>query len=382
MTELLTESFCERCGTRFELGSLEPMTRSQKTRGLVSGLRSFIMSTDSLSDSINDAMRAEEEQIAARQVEAFQEAFNFCLDCRRYTCVSCWNDDAGRCRSCVPVPGLDDLAGYDQRVARPAFLGEPVEPVDTTPLLTSAEEPTWPTEPGVTPPQAWPEEDAGVVLAAAEAEEVVIETPDLEIDAEPIAVAAEANMPVEEPAGEPIAAAAEAEPGAEERPALPPPTVVPGFAAAEPEAVLAADASIEPAVPEPEPEPLLPPAAGPKRDLRDTFVRGPLVPRPAGREPAPETLAARQSQLDILGIDDPGEGTVSIGQRDALPYRSSGAGSAPNSAALAAIWDASSRYLEAGAQRASLTACGSCGLTVSSTARFCRRCGAPQTLSA
>jgi hypothetical protein len=280
------------------------------------------------------------------------------------------------------VPGLDDLAGYDQRVAGPAFLGEPVEPVDTTPLLTSAEEPTWPTEPGVTPPQAWPEEDAGVVLAAAEAEEVVIETPDLETDAEPIAAAAEANMPVEEPAGEPIAAAAEAEPGAEERPALPPPTAVPGFAAAKPEAVLAADASIEPAVPEPEPEPLLPPAAGPKRDLRDTFVRGPLVPRPAGREPAPETLAARQSQLDILGIDDPGEGTVSIGQRDALPYRSSGAGSAPNSAALAAIWDASSRYLEAGAQRASLTACGSCGLTVSSTARFCRRCGAPQTLSA
>jgi hypothetical protein len=170
----------------------------------------------------------------------------------------------------------------------------------------------------------------------------------------------------------------------------PEPSVVPGFAAAveqpeieEPEVVLAEETPAEPVVeePEPEPRPLVPPATTPRRDLRDTFIRGPLVPRPPAPE-SPETLAARQSQLDILGIEDPGEGTVPIGQRDALPYRSSGAGSAPNSAALAAIWDASSRYLESGAQRASLTACGSCGLTVSSTARFCRRCGAPQTLSA
>jgi hypothetical protein len=96
----------------------------------------------------------------------------------------------------------------------------------------------------------------------------------------------------------------------------------------------------------------------------------------------PESLAARRLQLDSLGIDDPGEGTVSIGQREALPYRSSGAGSAANSAALAAVWDASTRYLESGAQRASVRPCGACGLTVSATARFCRRCGAPQTLSA
>jgi hypothetical protein len=324
------------------------------------------MSTDSLSDSINDAMRAEEEQMAARQVDAFQEAFNFCFDCRRYTCVSCWNDDAGRCRSCVPVPGLDDLAGYDQRVAGPVFLGGPVEPVDTTPLLTSAEEPAWPSEPGVTPAQAWPEADGGVVPAAGDAEEVVIEAPEREA--------------VEVPLEEPIAAAAEAD----EPIAMPEPFVVPGFATAEPEVVTAEEMPLEPPAPEPasEPEPLIPPPTAPRRDLRDTFARGPVVPRPPSRAPAPETLAARQSQLDILGIDDPGEGAVPIGQRDALPYRSSGAGSAPNSAALAAVWDASSRYLEAGAQRASLTACGACGLTVSSTARFCRRCGAPQTLSA
>ena len=155
---------------------------------------------------------------------------------------------------------------------------------------------------------------------------------------------------------------------------------------AEVEAELEVAAAVEveePVAEAPEPEPAaptpLPTPAAPRRDLRDTFLRGPMVPpRPAAEAP-PEQLAARRSQLDILGIDDPGEGTVSVGEREAMPYRSSGAGS---NAMLAAVWDASTRALEANAQRAALRPCDSCGLTVSSTARFCRRCGAPQTLSA
>ena len=60
------------------------MTTTRKTRGLVTGLRQFIMSTDSLQDSIGDAMRAEEDALAARQIDAFQDTFSFCFDCRRY----------------------------------------------------------------------------------------------------------------------------------------------------------------------------------------------------------------------------------------------------------------------------------------------------------
>ncbi|HEY7452204.1 MAG TPA: hypothetical protein VIA02_06790 [Candidatus Limnocylindria bacterium] len=366
MTELLTESFCERCGNRYEFGSAEPMSRKQKTRGLVTGLRQFIMSTDSLEDSLTDAMRAEEESLAARQIDAFQETFNFCFDCRRYTCLTCWNDDAGRCRSCVPVPGIDDLVAMDQPLANPIF--QPTE-TDEMPLLTTTEEPAWPAEevvppaPPVTaaPALEWPSEDDIVQPVAAEAEPV----------AEPIA----------EPEPE-LEVAAEAEP--EE---LPEPVVVPGFAAeAEPEPEVTEPEVEEPiaaaAEEEPEPAPIEPPTpVAPRRDLRDTFVRGPMVARPAA-EPQPETLAARRSQLDALGIDDPGQGQVPVGQRDALPYRSSGAGSAAGSAALAAVWDASVRALEASSQRAAIRPCGACGLTVSSTARFCRRCGAPQTLSA
>ena len=316
-TEILTESFCERCGTRYEFGTPEPLSTGRKTRGLVSGLRAFIMSTDTLSDSINDAMRAEEETLAAVQIEAFQQAFNFCLDCRRYTCVNCWNDDAGRCRSCVPLVGVDDIAGFDQRIA-----GLPVTaaPADGAALLTSAEALTWPAVDSIAPAEG-----------AIDGELVEVE-PDAVEAAEEIA----------------------------------------------PEQVVAEE-------PEPEVPATTPPAVTtPRRDLRDTFLRGPITPKvAASKEKVPDGLAARRSQLDSLGIDDPGEGTVSVGQRTELPYRSSGAGSAAGgSATLAAVWDASTRALMEGAQRASLRPCGSCGLTVSSTARFCRRCGTPQTLSA
>jgi hypothetical protein len=358
MTELLTESFCERCGTRYDLGSPEPMTTAQKTRGLVSGLRQFIMSQDSLQDSIDDGMKAQEEALAARQIDAFQETFSFCFDCRRYTCTSCWNDDAGRCRSCMPVDGIDDLPGYDQRVGLPALLPEPV---DETPLLTTAEESAWPAAEPLPPALAWPSEDEVAPPVAAESVEVELPAGETVEVPEPIAATAE---PVEvEAVEEPVAAPEPVEPVEEP---------------------IAASVESEP---EPEtPAAPLPPSATPRRELRDTFLRGPIVarPGPTPAEPLPESLAARRSQLDILGIDDPGEGTVSVGQREALPSRSSGAGSAAGAAALAAVWDASTRALEArsGPQRASLRPCGACGLTVSSTARFCRRCGAPQSLSA
>ena len=110
LTETLTETFCERCGTRYEFSAPTRLNPLRKTRGLIGGLKNYLTSQDALGDALDDAMRSEEGALATAQLEAFHEAFNFCIDCRQYTCVSCWNDDAGRCRSCVPVPGTDDLA--------------------------------------------------------------------------------------------------------------------------------------------------------------------------------------------------------------------------------------------------------------------------------
>jgi len=109
MPEALTESFCERCGTRYEFETLTELNPLRKTRGLISGLRNYIMSQDALGDAIGDAMRGEEQRIAATQLEAFHSAFNFCIQCRQYACTNCWNDAAGRCRTCAPIPGKDDL---------------------------------------------------------------------------------------------------------------------------------------------------------------------------------------------------------------------------------------------------------------------------------
>ncbi|HET8777160.1 MAG TPA: hypothetical protein VFN76_05830, partial [Candidatus Limnocylindria bacterium] len=110
MAETLTESFCERCGTRYEFKAPTRLNPLRKTRGLIGGLKNYVMSQDALGDAVGDAMRSEEERLASAQLEAFHESFNFCIDCRQYTCLNCWNDDAGRCRSCAPIPGTDDLA--------------------------------------------------------------------------------------------------------------------------------------------------------------------------------------------------------------------------------------------------------------------------------
>jgi len=110
LAETLTESFCERCGTRYEFQAPTRLNPLRKTRGFIGGLRNYLTSQDALSDAMGDSMRSEEDNLASAQLEAFHESFNFCIDCRQYTCINCWNDDAGRCRSCAPIPGTDDLA--------------------------------------------------------------------------------------------------------------------------------------------------------------------------------------------------------------------------------------------------------------------------------
>ena len=104
MPEALTESFCERCGTRYEFPAPAKLSTLRKTRGLVSGFKNYIMSQDALSDTIEDAMRSEEEMVASHQLEAFHAAFSFCIDCRQYACTNCWNESAGRWMAWVRFP--------------------------------------------------------------------------------------------------------------------------------------------------------------------------------------------------------------------------------------------------------------------------------------
>jgi hypothetical protein len=433
MPEALTESFCERCGTRYDFKAPARLNTLRKTRGLVSGLKNYIMSQDTLTDAVGDAMRSEEEELASFQLEAFHAAFNFCIDCRQYACTNCWNDAAGRCRSCAPIRGKDDLtdrlqAAYlaDHQAMHADAVAAPELAMDDISRQLGVE--------------AWPESD--LLEVGATNGHAAVAWPDETVETEREPMAAEVVAPEPEAEPEPMAAevaAAAANPEPEEfspilgweddaelivrapiEQALPEPETVWVAAelepepewVAEPEAVVAEVApepEPEPVVaevaPEPEPEPVepqAPPAPLPPtqpirivpriRPISETIIRPPSAAPPAPIRPEPArvdegALAARRAQLDILGLDDPGQGTVEP-ERRVLPYRSGGASVHASeirqrmTAGTDALWDASAREVAAARSAVAVQNCGGCGLSLSASARFCRRCGTRQAQSA
>ncbi|HEV8252366.1 MAG TPA: hypothetical protein VGQ66_03210 [Candidatus Limnocylindria bacterium] len=305
----------------------------RKTRGVISGLKNYIMSQDSLSDSVNDAIRSEAEVLASRQLDAFHSSFSFCIDCRQYTCTNCWNDDAGRCQSCKPLERG----------------GRWVQPDVADPLSAN----TWPVTDLVKPQPK---------LRIAGSEPVVEAPPEPVVEPQPMV--AEEPVVVDQPMAAP-AAPVEATPEV----------------AAEPEPVIEIAATIEtpPAVAPPEPTPIRK-----LRPIHETIVQ---TPRPSPRrKPAQiaaddEALAARRAQLDLLGLDDVGQGPVGA-ERRVLPYRSSGSASPVATLAGGAFWDASAREVAGATSQVGVRTCAECELSLSATARFCRRCGHPQSQSA
>jgi ribosomal protein L40E len=448
MPEALTESFCERCGTRYEFAAPTKLNTIRKTRGLISGLKNYIMSQDALGDAVGDAIKSEEEDLASQQLEAFHESFNFCIDCRQYTCTNCWNDDSGRCRTCVPIAGTDDLL---ERFEATFHAQHPELAAAAEADLAQAEVDrhlgmeAWPTEDLASRagnghgPVEWPAGEATVAEAEVEPEpepEPVVAEVEPEPEPEPVVAEVEPEPEPEpvvaevepEPEPEPVVAEVEVEPEPlvpaaaelqieEAYPPLrlvaweedapfalePEPVVAEVEVEPEPEPVVAeveVEPEPEPVVAEvevePEPEPLAP---QPIRPISETIVR---VPRPAAPPPVeqPErvaaqaedpSVAARRAQLDILGLGDQGEGPVGPDRSKVLPYRSSGASvHAGEAAARAAaglpmagsFWEASAREVAGAMSHVGVQSCGNCGLSLSASARFCRRCGTRQARSA
>ena len=455
MPEALTESFCERCGTRYEFSAPTQLSTMRKTRGVISGLKNYIMSQDALSDAVGDAIRSEEESLAAQQLDAFHESFNFCINCRQYTCVNCWNDAAGRCRTCAPIAGTDDLLERFEatfHAQHPELAAAAAEAdLAQADLNRRLGLEAWPTEDvgvaaangnGHAPEAEWPEAESLPTAADLTPEPAIAETepepmvaevepePEpmvAEVEPEPEPVLAEAPReypplqvltwendtrfelePELEPEPEPILAevepepepvVAEVEPEPEPEPILaevePEPEPEPVAAAAEPEPEPVAAA----AEPETEPEPVAPRQPQPIRPISETILQ---IPTPPVQPPAPvdeeriaaqaddPLLAARRAQLDMLGLGDPGQGPLAA-ERKVLPYRSTGASVHPvETAARAAaglpapgaFWEASAKEVAGAMSHVGVQSCGECGLSLSASARFCRRCGTRQARSA
>jgi zinc-ribbon domain len=105
MPEILTESFCERCGTRYTFESVAPRKtrRLGQFKTLSRGVKNWVMSDDSSLDEAMAAARSDQErEVTTQQLDAFHATFNFCMNCRQYTCSNCWNPAEGRCLTCSP----------------------------------------------------------------------------------------------------------------------------------------------------------------------------------------------------------------------------------------------------------------------------------------
>jgi hypothetical protein len=500
MTEILTESFCERCGTRYTFESASPKGARLKGLRVVSrGLRNFVMSDDTSIDEAMAAARNEtDREVTSRQLDAFHKTFNFCMSCRQYTCGNCWNEVEGRCLSCAPTVELapspfpnvetvggfsflrsdavpDDGNGHEEPETTPvepmawptsdlmreeeqaaisfetviaeheAAEAEPVDALARLEALESALEPeTVETEP-VEAVSVEPESEPEPIAAAAEPEPVVAEAePALEAE-EPAPVemddraaaaaaqtadlfrrfrpgqslddaiaayertqvaadalaTADVEVPAAQPEPTPIQAAPEPAthaPAPEPEPiaaAQPPPAPEPQ-PEAEPVAAVAPpqpewapapelDRAAATARPEPEPEPL---AATPEPIAAET--RDDLVPQPTWQVVAPDTPAEPEwpAQPEWPPRPEwpaqpewpsqrPAEGLAFLG-RPAQP-----------TGGIEALWAESAREVAdassvatapdpAGRPAGGVQPCVSCGLSLSASARFCRRCGSRQ----
>ncbi len=353
--------FCERCGTRQETGSARP--------GGSGGAfaRRVLTAVGLPSGAVPDG----------------EHFLRLCLNCRGYTCPVCWNEDVGLCQTCVPLPEVVvELPPVEAGAAPPA---EPLPLTPTEPPITHVHadwvEPT----PSADPLQAshtadWEPRPAVEPALAVEAE------PEPAVEAEPEQAEPEAMA---EPMPEPMPAlAVEPEPEAEPEQAEP-------EAMAEPMPALAVEAEPEPAEPEQaEPEAMAEPMPEPMPALAAEAEPEPAEPE-AMAEPMPEPMPAlaaeaepeaepeqadpkadRAPLLPTLPLLRPIRPRIEfdvppplgfLAAREQHSFRQPAPLSAPPP-------------LPAGLfeQLPTTRPCRGCHLTLSSRARFCRRCGSAQ----
>ena len=438
--ELLTESFCERCGTRYTFESAAPKARRPglgRARVLTRGLKNWVVEDGrSIEAAMADAKRDEERGLASAQLEAFHQTFNFCMDCRQYTCTDCWNQAEGRCLSCAPMPGqLEAEVAAAHAAAQPADMTNGIQPGMAWPTidLTADEVPTAAglDEPGTdmaaaTPyiptnlqPVELPDDEIEMMVGAADAAVVLDATHDAapaveEAEAVEAVVISEPEPPDHgalEAAAAFAAAAALIEPETDHAAAIvgglgPEPTAAAAepdelepVAAAEPEAVsiiAAVQPDVEPEAqpvaavepepvaafePEPvaaaEPEPLAEPA--PVEPVTRTPAPGWTIVAPdVPRTDAPPAPAAWPPQSPVYQPPpaSPAAPAPTPGQpgQPSWPTMPPAAFSVP---AAQAVWEESSLSV-INRPGSGVQACVSCGLPLSATARFCRRCGTRQ----
>lgn len=417
MTEILTELFCERCGTRYTFESARPRARLTGVKVLSRGLRNFVLSDDTSMDEAMAAARSEAEREAtAQQLDAFHKTFNFCMSCRQYTCPNCWNEVEARCLSCAPMALVEPAVAVDELLSlgdatvfvEPAVNGLP-EHVHEGSLAVAAEAVEAPVdEAAAGAPEAEvaaeppvPLVADGEAVAEAEAEAEAVEAAAVAEEAPPIAgdpsdkaKSQTAGFLRRFRPGQSLDAELEAFERERLEPVEPPEPpvetpVAPGAAPAEPVAAGAA-AEIEAAphaVPEPEPEPL---AAATAANVVEQPTWRIIAPDPTGAAAPPHSPPGIGAPSPTVAGQPQGEPQwPARPQWPSSPQPSAGlpflGRPATPQGGIDALWAASNQELVTappvpGRPAASgIQPCVSCGLSLSATARFCRRCGTVQS---
>jgi ribosomal protein L40E len=150
----LTDSYCERCGTRYTFGPSPTKGPSlANARLLAKGLKNFVMTDGTSMDEAMAAARIDAtKDESSRATEEFHRTFNFCMTCRQYACDKCWNDNQGACLSCAPLWDVEPVAPQDHLIIRtPVYrqdLGQSsraYSPADGSPRAADSPAP-WPAE--------------------------------------------------------------------------------------------------------------------------------------------------------------------------------------------------------------------------------------------
>ncbi|MBM4408802.1 MAG: hypothetical protein FJ038_09465 [Chloroflexi bacterium] len=364
MTDLLTESLCERCGTRFTFGEPPRARRLSRLKLLSRGLKGYVLSDGAtLRDALGEAKNEDHRHAVSRQLESFQDAFSFCLSCRQYLCHDCWNGAAGRCVTCAPLesPAADESGPEARpRVDIPTAEAPAAAPVPLREAFTWPEHPSLPPRPlpvssRLAADDPWRDLEVPWSAASATASETLGDVgagPDVEADVEANLAAdadAETDAGVDaaaegSPMGAPIAElpAARVDPGplvafdAFAQPADAPPATETGVgtpladpwrglrwsagdsgseSGSEPERAAAAAAELEP---EPEPESEFEPESAPSvAAMAQLAADAEPAPGPAIEVGPPQSEPVVVAPARTLGL---------LGRLGALRYRAERAG--------------------------------------------------------
>ncbi len=346
MSEILTESFCERCGTRYTFETESPRAgrRFGKLKVLSRGLKNYVLSDEaSLDEALADARSDEDRQASGQQLDAFHKTFNFCMSCRQYTCANCWNEVESRCLSCAPHLGHEVLEApfrAPDPFGRIASIGAAAagngHEIDLETLLQgSSAEAAWPTtDLSRTPPaeEAVKDEETDAVsrlqslfaIATRPDEQVgdVVQSPPVKGGPDlPVAAAPAEPPPVE---AAPVPPAAESPAAEVVKPPAPtvvqePPTAVaPAAVAGPPAGTVAA---------KPAPRAPIPPK--PAKPARDIALEVSLFEEDAAHAGAEAALAAREQPAVPASAQPPADDTAVAGtppsELDAIDERTAAA---------------------------------------------------------